>query len=130
MRKIQFLEFYGWIYLNACPLKLFNLHGLYYLWYFCIITAHQQCTQHCSLHSLLHTRQPISAIMKVHNITDTSTCYMTQHYSCTPQLLHTRQTISAMLSSKMQPPTARHSGKIVQDMGCSVVSQDVVVLIV
>ena len=123
MHKIQFLEFYGWIYLNACPLKLFICMGY-------IIYGIQQCTQHCSLHSLLHTRQPISAIMKVHNITDTSTCYMTQHYSCTPQLLHTRQTISAMLSSKLQPPTARHSDKIVQDMGCSVVSQDVVVLIV
>ena len=42
------------------------------------ITTLRQGIQHCSLHSLPHSRQPYvpcSAATKVHNITDTSTCH-------------------------------------------------------
>ena len=65
-------------------------------------STHQQGTQHCSFHSLLHTKKkqylPCSAATKVHNITDTPTHHTDSAllmYSTLP--LHTRQTITAML---------------------------------
>ena len=59
-------------------------------------STHQQGTQHCSFHSLLHTKKkqylPCSAATKVHNITDTPTHHTDSAllmYSTLP--LHTRQ---------------------------------------
>ena len=73
-------------------------------------------TQHCSLHSLPHKRQSISATFISNKIFKLPTYHMTHHCS---QFLHTRQTIPAMLSSNYPQHNTLHAHQHAQHTPCT-----------